>query len=76
MTAKQVYEQWKHLIGIKNYAGTKLTTTMLRTWSRDPHRLLECNYDGETCLPESKICHKCKEYKGLAPFIPEWSDWQ
>ena len=70
------YDTFKYYIGNKNSRDEKLTAQMLRTWAKDPNRRLECIYDGETWPANYWYCPRCKEYKGLQPFIRGWSDWQ
>jgi hypothetical protein len=67
--------KWYFYIGIKNGKGKPLTEDQLRKWSIDPKRLLECGYCGTTYPVYTFSCSHCKEYKGMSPYIPEWSDW-
>lgn len=74
-SAEQEYEHWQFHIGIPNARGRPLTEAMLRKWAKDPNRRLECTFDGETWPANYWYCPRCREYKGLHPYIPEWSDW-
>jgi hypothetical protein len=72
---EQEYKRWQFYVGIENSKGNKLTDSMLRKWLKDPNRRLECVFDGETWPADNVYCPRCREYKGLQPYIPEWSDW-
>lgn len=76
----------------ENQRGEKLTEERLRKWADDPNRMLECvfcqiveppsyfqvgllgyagvDYGTTTCCP------RCREYKGIQPSIPGWSDFE
>ncbi len=74
-TATQAFDKWKHFVGIENDRGEKLTESMLRAWSNNSNRELECTFDGEHFPSNYWYCTHCKEYKGLQPYIPSWSNW-
>lgn len=66
--------EWSHLIGIKNDKGVALTEAMLQAYEATSMRNLECIFCG-TIYPEgTKYCSRCKEYKGLQPYIEGWSE--
>lgn len=66
--------EWSHLVGIKNSKGVVLTEAMLQAYEATSMRNLECIFCG-TIYPEgTKYCSRCKEYKGLQPYIEGWSE--
>ena len=69
------FQRWHSYVGIEQ-AGKKLTEQMLREWANDPKRQLQCVFDGELWPSNYWYCPRCKEYKGLMPYIPGWSDWE
>lgn len=69
---------WKSLAGTKNRKGEVLTESRIKTWCDNPNPQIECEfcgthepYEGPTNL----WCPRCREYKGIIPYIPEWSNW-
>ena len=66
---QQEYENWRALVGVRG-----LTAQQLKTWCRDPKRKLECVFCGNELAIDARYCPKCKEYKGLQPYIPGWSE--
>jgi len=68
-----LYEAWKHYIGIANLKGKVLTKDMLRNWAETDNRL-ECVFCGSIYDIDTKYCKRCKDYKGLQPYIAEWSN--
>jgi hypothetical protein len=68
------YTKWEWKLGTENVKGRPLTPEMLRKWSYDPRRELECIFCGHTLAPYVRYCPQCREYKGLQPFIEGWSD--
>ena len=77
------FEHWKHYANCaQNLKGETFSEEQLRKWVDDPDKMLECvfcqiveppNYfdiEGFTCCP------RCKEYKGIQPHIPGWSDFE
>ena len=65
---------WRHLVGIKNLKGQALTPEQLRAWTEDPKRELECIFCGTRLPLDSQFCPRCREYKGIQPHIPGWSE--
>ncbi len=65
----------------KNCNGVLLTEEMIRKWANQPEPFLECGFCGENgtlfdMRIESTICCPCcREYKGIQPYIKEWSNW-
>jgi hypothetical protein len=76
LTPDADFLKWKFHAGIKNSRGDDLTEEMIRTWSNDLSRRVECTYDGTILNPNFWYCTKCHEYKGIIPYIPGWSDWE
>jgi len=73
--AMRTYDDVKYYKGLKNTRGEVLTDQMLRAWAKNPNRKLECQYDGEQWPANYSYCPRCREYKGLMPYIPKWSEW-
>jgi len=69
------FEHWKYYVGIKNCKDEELTKDMLNEWAKDPNRKVECIFCGSTYPDETWACSRCKEYKGIQPYIEDWSDW-
>ena len=70
------FSKWEYQIGVENLEGKKLTESMLRKWSKDPSRRLECIFCGETYPVNTRFCGRCGEYTGLQPYMGDWSDWR
>jgi len=69
---------WQFFEGIKNCKGEVLTKSMVKTWCDSPDPRIECGFCGTTEPyegPDKLWCPRCREYKGIIPYIPEWSDW-
>ncbi len=66
--------EWSHLVGVKNSKGVVLTEAMLQAWESNPKRELECIFCGTLYDLDAKFCSRCKEYKGLQPYVEGWSD--
>lgn len=64
-----------YYVGNKNANGKSLTQEMLDKWKKDPERKVECVFCGETYPDGVTGCRRCREYKGIQPYIEEWSDW-
>lgn len=76
----------------ENLRGEPLTEEQLRKWADDPDRMLECIFCQiveppdyfhllVTPSPDSPIatitgCPRCREYKGIQPHIPGWSNFE
>jgi len=71
---ERVMATWKHLVGIKNEKGQELTSEQLIRWEGDPKRKLECIFDGTELPLDAQVCPRCREYKGIQPHIPGWSE--
>ena len=70
------YDKWSHLIGVENREDIFLTEAMLRKWlNQGADRRIECIFCGRTYPVHVKGCDHCREYKGILPYIPEWSQW-
>jgi hypothetical protein len=69
----QVFKNWQHYIGIKNLEGKQLTKGMLMKWAKTPNRQVECVFCSSLYNYGTFACMRCKEYKGIQPYIPEWS---
>ena len=69
------FDKWKHHIGVENLLDEPLTVNALRRWADDPNRRVECIFCGETYPPETMACRRCREYKGIQPYIEGWSNW-
>jgi len=70
-------EYWMSYAGIVNSVNEPLTKTMIRDWAGRNNQQIECSFCGETKEYRNATdiyCNKCKEYKGMIPYIPEWSD--
>lgn len=65
---------WGHLVGVKNEKGQALTVEQLRAWIDDPNRKLECVFCARTLPLDAQFCPTCREYKGIQPHIPGWSE--
>lgn len=85
------FERWKYYIDCaENQRGEKLTEEQLRKWAEDPERMLECVFcqvvelPSYFQLPAHRFiytggilgCPRCREYKGVQPHIPGWSDFE
>jgi Zn finger protein HypA/HybF involved in hydrogenase expression len=78
MTKPNFELTWKHYAGMKNQRNETLTLEMIKIWCESPNPEVECEFCGNTQsfnTMDILYCHKCREYKGLIPYIPEWSDW-
>ena len=77
-TNGELFDQWRHLIGLENPEGKKLTKSMLKKWTKSPEPHLVCLYCGEiVTMAQAKAaqgCPKCREYKGVQPCIAGWSE--
>lgn len=73
------YQEWCGYIGLRNNKGEPITEEMLRKWVNHISPPLECVFCGEQYsiddIHKGKACKPCKTYKGLVPYIEEWSDW-
>lgn len=65
---------WQHLVGIPNPKGEALKPEQLRAWADDPKRELECIFCGTRLPLDTQFCPRCREYKGIQPYIPGWSE--
>lgn len=65
---------WHHLVGIKNLKGQALAPGQLRAWADDPKRELECIFCGTRLPLDTQFCPRCREYKGIGPYVPGWSE--
>ena len=65
---------WVHLLGIKNDKGVALTEDMLQAYETTSKRELECIFCSTIYLEGTKYCSRCKEYKGMQPYIEGWSE--
>ena len=74
-------DAWEHLIGTPNMDNRLLTKPSLEKWARSSRKVFECSFCGtrgtlhELSIDGISVCPQCKEYKGLQPYIPVWSDW-
>jgi ribosomal protein L40E len=66
--------EWVHLIGVKNSKGVVLTEAMLQAYEATSKRELECIFCGTNYPTDTNYCSRCKEYKGLQPYIEGWSE--
>ena len=66
--------EWSHLLGIKNRKGVVLTEAMLQSYETTSKRELECIFCGTNYPTDTKYCSRCKEYKGLQPYIEGWNE--
>ena len=73
MTENLLFEDWKHYIGISNAKGVVLTKEMLENWAETDNRL-ECIFCSTIYHTSVLSCRYCNDYKGLQPYIAEWSD--
>ena len=79
----QLFENWRHYASPenKNCNGVSLTEDMILKWSEQKEPKLECVFCGrngssiEMSLDGYVCCPICREYKGIQPYIQEWSDW-
>lgn len=70
----QVFDDWKHYIGAENLKGKPLTKEMLYEWAWDFERQVECVFCSTQYPYGTFSCRRCKKYKGIRPYIPDWSD--
>ena len=75
MTENSLFEDWKHYIGMTNSKGVVLTKEMLEKWAETDGRL-ECVFCSTTYNNDVGYCRICHSYKGLQPYIAEWSDFE
>lgn len=68
------YERWEHLVGQPNSRGVRLTAEMLTAWANDLQRKLECVHCGCLLDLDVRACPSCREYEGIQPHVPGWSD--
>ena len=66
-------EDWKHYIGMTNAKGVVLTKEMLKNWIETDGRL-ECVFCSTIHDADVAYCRICHDYKGMQPYIAEWSD--
>jgi hypothetical protein len=62
------------LIGMCNYSGIALTKEKYEEWDKNPDKELYCIFCQNPYPMGTTVCHPCKEYKGIMPFIEGWSD--
>lgn len=82
-TPDELFEQWRYHASeeSRNINGVSLTEDMIRKWANQSEPLYECCFCGEngTALEmriESVLCCPiCRDFKGMQPYIPEWSNW-
>lgn len=68
---------WFFHVGIPNCNHQIMTLEMLIKWTSNSEPLVQCSFCGDI-KPYRKndlVCRGCREYKGILPYIPEWSDW-
>lgn len=70
MQAAELYNEWQFHIDTESYDGTKITKENLLKWAEQSGKLI-CIFCGNTGseVQEWRICHACKEYKGIVPNI-------
>lgn len=72
-SARILFQQWQSWVGADHIDnGRKLTRAMLLQWSRDLDAQLQCTFCGNITDLDAGHCPKCREYKGLAPYVPAW----
>jgi recombinational DNA repair protein RecR len=67
-------EDWKHYIGMVNSKGIVLTKEMLEKWEETDDGRLECVFCCTVHDKDTAYCRICHNYKGMQPYIAEWSD--
>ena len=73
MTENSLYKDWDHCVGMSNSKGKVLTREMLENWTETDSRL-ECVFCSSIYDNDVGYCRICHNYKGLQPYIAEWSD--
>lgn len=71
-----LFIQFRFQAGAKNQKGVVLTESMLLEWCSEPDPKVECTFCGTQYPAHTLACRKCKEYKGIQPYIKGWSDWE
>lgn len=66
-------KDWGHYIGLTNAKGVKLNKEMLGKWAETDGRL-ECVFCSTILDHDAAYCRVCHNYKGIQPYIREWSD--
>lgn len=69
---------WLGFVGITNCKDIPITKEMIEKWVNSLNPEIECIFCGHTKPydgAESLMCFGCREYKGIQPYISEWSDW-
>lgn len=69
---------WLGFVGTTNCKDEPITKEMIEKWVNNPKPEIECVFCGGTKPydgAKSLTCFGCREYKGIQPYIPEWSDW-
>ena len=73
-----LYERFKYYVGIVNAEGQAITDDNIRAWaSLEYPPPMECIFCGHIVFYSERglACPVCRDYKGIVPYIPTWSDY-
>lgn len=70
-TAQEIFDDWKHYIGLEDIDGKVITTEALMDWAKRANRKLICVFCGDepTDFYGFIYCTRCNEYKGIMPDV-------
>ena len=66
-------DYWLCYEGAENTDGVILTKEMIVRWFNKYDKELECIFCGNTLPFYQVYCNRCKEYKGIQPYVEGWS---
>ena len=71
-TPEQIYNEYKHFVGIGDIDQNIITRERLMAWASNTNRKFICIFCGNPPAEHNGFmwCRGCKEYKGIMPDCP------